>query len=245
MRKAYRDGGESTHARDFSLAYLSDAGVGYCNTARLGGSMQVSSRMSRRPVTVSPDATLRQACDLMTKNEVRHLPVMVSSDLVGIITERDILSATARSAVGLAEFERHVADYMTSSVITIPPDTRLEEVARLFRKHHISALPVLQGKRIVGIISESDLLEVVVEIGTQDAHRARFELTVPRKPEHFQRICKLIKDRGAQLLKAERHSRRDDPDQEIVLQVSSPVIERLVEAIEGAGYEIDLIVYES
>jgi acetoin utilization protein AcuB len=206
--------------------------------------MQVSTRMTRRPITVSPEATLRHASDLMTKNDVRHLPVVKSRELVGIITERDILSATARAPELAVDLERCVSDFMTSTVITISPDTSLERAVRLFRKHHIAGLPVLRGNRLVGIITESDLLSALVEVARQHTPRARLELTVPRKPEHFQRICQIVTDRGGRLIRSERHQRLHDPGLDVILHVASPVIETIVEAIEAMGYELDLVVYE-
>ncbi len=207
--------------------------------------MQVSARMSRRPITVPPESSLRYACDLMAKNDVRHLPVVKSRELVGIITERDILSATSRAGGTFSSLDRPVADYMTSSVITVSPGTYVEKAARLFRKHHIAGLPVLRGKRLVGIITESDVIEALIEVAGQDTRRARIELTIPRKPELFHRICQIVLDRGGRLLRAERHLRLNDSGLDVVLTVAATSFDRILENIEACGYEIDLVVYES
>lgn len=207
--------------------------------------MQVSARMTRRPVTVSPDATLKVACTLMAKNDVRHVPVVQLRELVGIITERDILSATAPARGAGDVLERRVSDYMTSSVITISPATDVAKAARIFRKHHIAGLPVLRGNRLVGIITESDVLDALIEVAGHNTRRARIELTIARNPEHFQRICHLIQERGGRLLRAERHLRLNDSGLDVVLQVAAPTFDRIIEEIEGAGYEIDLVVYQS
>lgn len=207
--------------------------------------MQVSARMTRRPVIVSPNATLKHACTLMAKNDVRHLPVVQSHELVGIITERDILSATAPTSNASAVLGRCVSDYMTSSVITISPATDVEKAARIFRKHHIAGLPVLRGNRLVGIITESDVLDALIEVAGHDTRQARIEFTIARKPEHFQRICHLIQERGGRLVRAERHLRLNDSRLDLVLQVAAPFFDRIIEEIERAGYEIDLVVYQS
>ena len=133
---------------------------------------------------------------------------------------------------------------MTSSVITVSPDTYVEKAARLFRKHHIAGLPVLRGKRLVGIITESDVIEALVEVAGQDTRRARIELTIPRKPDHFHRICHAVQERGGRLLRAERHLRLNDSGLDVVLQVAAPSFDRIIESIEAGGYEIDLVVYE-
>ncbi|MFQ5457536.1 MAG: CBS domain-containing protein [Myxococcota bacterium] len=245
MFRGPRPGRKSMRSRRFALASRRNRRLGSNPTARLGGDMQVSARMTRRPVTVSPDATLRHACDLMAKNDVRHVPVVKSRALVGIITERDVMSATARPTGAAAALDRFVSDYMTSSVITVSPDTDVERAARIFRKHHIAGLPVLRGNRLVGIITESDVLDALIEVAGHNTRRARIEFTIPRKPEHFHHICDLIKERGGQLLRAERHLRLNDRGLDVVLQVAAPAFDRVLEALEGAGYEIDLVVYQS
>ncbi len=205
--------------------------------------MQVAARMTRRPVVISPDATLRQVCNLMTKNGIRHLPVLKEGDLVGIITDRDILSVTSHATGAVADLDRPVGDYMTTSVITVSPETYLEEAVQLIRKHRIAALPVMSGSRLVGIITEGDVLAALLDLANRNAHRVRLELTIQRSPEHFQRLCQIVTDRGARLHRAERRPRVHDKRIDVVLEVSSPVVEKLVDAIEDAGFEIDLIVY--
>jgi acetoin utilization protein AcuB len=205
--------------------------------------MQVAARMTRRPVVTSPDATLRQVCNLMTKNGVRHLPVLKEGDLVGIITDRDILSVTSHATGMVADLDRPVGDYMTTSVITVSPETYLEDAVQLIRKHHIAALPVMSGSRLVGIITEGDVLAALLELASRHTRRVRLELTIPRSPEHFQRLCQIATDHGARLHRAERHPRTQDKRIDVVLEVSSPVVERLLDAIGDAGFEIDLIVY--
>ena len=205
--------------------------------------MQVAARMTRRPVVISPDATLREACNLMTKNSIRHLPVLKDADLVGIITDRDILSVTSHATGAVADLDRPVGNYMTTSVITISPDTYLADAVQLIRKHHIAALPVLSGSRLVGIITEGDVLAALLDVANRNAHLVRMELTIARSPEHFQRLCQIITDRGGRLHRAERHPRAHDKRIDVILEVSSPVVEKLVDAIEDAGFEIDLIVY--
>ena len=199
--------------------------------------------MTLRPVVVSPAVTLGAARDLMIKNDVRHLPVVQKRDLVGIITNRDILSVTSLATGGQGDLERPVSDYMSTQVITVSPQTALEDAVRLLRKHHIAALPVMQRSRMVGIITEGDLLGALVDFASQKTHAIRIELTLPRDPEHFQRVCDLITTRGGTLHLAERQPRIKDRRIDVILEVTAPVVEKLVDAIEDAGYEIDLIVY--
>ncbi len=206
--------------------------------------MQVSSRMSRHPVVVSPDAVLGTARDLMFKNDVRHLPVMRGGLLAGIITNRDILSVLSQCASADHELERSVAEFMTTPVITVAPETPLEDAARLLRKHHIAALPVMRADHLAGIITEGDLLAALVDVASHAARRVRLELSLSREPAEFDHVCEIIRQRGGKLHRAQRRSRPRERRIDVFLDVSTPVIETLVEAIETAGYEIDLIHYQ-
>ena len=206
--------------------------------------MQVSARMSRRPVVVAPDATLGEVRDLMFKNDIRHLPVMQGNDLVGIITNRDILSVLSQCASADRELQRSVAEFMTTSVITVSPETLLEDAARLLRKHHIAALPVMQGDHMIGIITEGDLLGAMSDVTGQGGRRIHLELTLSREAADFKRLCEIIRLRGGSLNKAERRPRPREHRFDAILDISAPVVEKLVDAIEDAGYDIDLIMYQ-
>ena len=207
--------------------------------------MQVSARMSRRPVVVAPEATLAETRDLMFKNDVRHLPVMREMLLVGIITNRDILSVLSRCASADRELKRSVAEFMTTPVITVSPETPMEEAARLLRKHHIAALPVLEGPRLAGIITEGDLLGAFVDVASHGIRRVHLELSLSQDRADFERLCEVVRQRGGRLDRAERRPRKREGRIDVVLEVSTPAIENLVDGIEDAGYEIDLIVYQT
>jgi acetoin utilization protein AcuB len=201
--------------------------------------------MSRRPVVVAPGATLGEARDLMFKTDVRHLPVMREDALVGIITNRDILSVLSQCASADRELERSVSEFMTTPVITVSPETLMEDAARLLRKHHIAALPVLRGERMVGIITEGDLLAALVDVASQGNRRVHLELSLPRETAEFERLCEIIRLRGARMHRAERRPRTRERRVDVALDVSTPAIEKLVDSLEDAGYEIELIVYQT
>jgi 3-hydroxybutyryl-CoA dehydratase len=125
----------------------------------------VSQKMNAAPVTVGPSATLSEARVLLDRHRVRHLIVLDGEQLAGIITDRDIRQASLPHPPGqphpegdpLLELIR-VGQAMTKEVITVMPDTLLEHAAMLLIHHRIGALPVVTQGRVVGIITETDLL---------------------------------------------------------------------------------------
>ncbi|WP_287155144.1 CBS domain-containing protein [Candidatus Solincola tengchongensis] len=133
--------------------------------------MLVRERMSTDPVTLSPDDTLREARRLIRELGLRRFPVVEEGRLVGIVTDRDVRQADMSSAVVQ---ERRYVEYildriqvrgiMTPDPITVTPDTPLEEAARLILDNKIGGLPVVEGGRLVGIITETDLIRTLVEM---------------------------------------------------------------------------------
>jgi acetoin utilization protein AcuB len=133
--------------------------------------------MSRNPVTISTDAPITEALKVMRMNSVRRLPVLDDAGrMVGIVSEKDLLYASPSSASSLSIYEMHymlsqlkVTEVMTTDVTTISPDTPLEEAARIMADNKIGGLPVLQDGQLIGIITETDIFKVFLEmLGARD-----------------------------------------------------------------------------
>jgi CBS domain-containing protein/nucleotide-binding universal stress UspA family protein len=127
--------------------------------------MLVREWMTTILVTVRSDAPVAEAQHLMRHRRIRHLPVVDGGRLAGIITDRDVRTTLPSPATSLAAGEiRYLLDrllverVMTRAVITIGPDAPIVEAVGLVLTHRIGALPVVEGDRLVGIITETDLL---------------------------------------------------------------------------------------
>jgi len=133
--------------------------------------MLVREKMRRSVITIGPDQSLLVARERMRKHSIRRMPVVRDGQLVGMVTDRDVRQAWASPATALSTHELlylldkvTVAQIMTPKVVTVTPDTPLVEAARLLHAHKIGGLPVVEGKRVVGILTETDLLEVLIEL---------------------------------------------------------------------------------
>lgn len=115
-------------------------------------------------VTVSPSATLGAVLHLLNRRGVRHLLVVQGTRLVGIISDRDVKAELALSAgVELEGQRRNAGQMMTREPITISPETSIAEAARQMLSARVSALPVVKDHRPIGIVTETDLLEVLAK----------------------------------------------------------------------------------
>lgn len=120
--------------------------------------MKISDIMTKAAVTDQPDDTLAEAAARMWDQQTGSLLVLDGEDLVGIITERDILKAVATGA-DLAS--TRVSEAMTKDLITVDPGTMLREAARIMTERWIRHLPVLDGGKLVGVVSQRDLAGVL------------------------------------------------------------------------------------
>ncbi len=132
--------------------------------------MRVEKWMQRRPLTVSPQDTLRSAWRIIRERRVRHLPVVERGRLVGMVTDRDLRQALPSRAVGLEMHEiPHLAEkvriweVMARAVVTVDREAPIEEAARLLLKYRIGGLPVIKGETLVGIITKTDLLRALMD----------------------------------------------------------------------------------
>jgi len=149
--------------------------------------MLVGSRMTPDPITISDDAAIDDALKLMRDRKVRRLPVVdKKGKLVGIVAEKDILYASPSPATSLSIHEIHylvsriqVGEIMTKNVITVTDDTPLEEAARVMADNKIGALPVVHNGELRGIITETDLFKVFLELLGARERGVRLTVKVP------------------------------------------------------------------
>lgn len=138
-------------------------------------SLRVGDFMTRAVVTIQPDRLARDAVELMRRRRIRHLPVVDhAGQLVGIVTDRDLRQIVfdpavrerlAQAADALRDLT--VREIMTWGPVTVSPDTAIVEAARMMHERKIGALPVLAGGRVMGILTERDVLRAFRRVLTE------------------------------------------------------------------------------
>ena len=119
--------------------------------------MRVAEVMTQGVQTISPDAAAVDAWELMRRKGIHHLVVTADSRVIGVLSNRD---AGGRSGASIRA-RSHVGDLMTTSVVTVDPATTVRRTANLMRGRTIGCVPVVDGTRLVGIVTISDLLELL------------------------------------------------------------------------------------
>ncbi|MGC9001655.1 MAG: CBS and ACT domain-containing protein [Dictyoglomus sp.] len=161
--------------------------------------MLVRMRMTKNPISVSPETSILEAWKIMQDSQVRRLLVMEKGKLVGIVTERDLRSVSPSQATSLSIFEINylleklkVKDAMTPNPITVDADAPIEEAALIMRNNKISALPVIENDEVVGIITESDIFRAFIEMLGNGKKGLRYTLRIKNTPGEIANIVSLI-----------------------------------------------------
>jgi acetoin utilization protein AcuB len=144
--------------------------------------------MTPNPITVPPGTPIFEARRLMYERRIRHLLVADGADLVGILTDRDLRLNLPSPATGLSVWEINyilmkltVGEVMTKLVRTTGPDRNIEAAAQQMLEHRVGALPVLDEGKLVGILTETDLLRAFVDALTlKSLHRPAEQAASPR-----------------------------------------------------------------
>jgi acetoin utilization protein AcuB len=196
--------------------------------------------MSHPVITVHPDMPLQDALNRMREQHVRRFPVVDERGrLVGIVSERDLLHASPSQATSLSIWEVNyllskitVEKLMNREVITVADDTPLEEAARIMADHKIGGLPVLHEGKVVGIITETDLFKIFVEmLGAREAG-VRLSVLVPNVPGELAKLTKAIYQAGGNIIALGTFLGENSENYQVTLKVAGVSRPALVAAIE-------------
>jgi len=161
--------------------------------------MFVRERMSRPVISVSPDAPINDILVMFKKEHIRRAPVLKNGKLVGIVTETDLLNASPSDVTTLSVWEMNyllskvtIKRVMSKKVITVDADTPIEEAARIMADNKIGGMPVVSNGRVTGMITETDLFKVFLELMGARDKGIRVTATIEDKPGELAKVTKAI-----------------------------------------------------
>jgi len=208
--------------------------------------MLVRDRMSRHPITVRPDVPIHEALQIMRREKIRRLPVLDENDrLVGIVAEKDLLYASPSSAKALNVYELQyllakltVGDVMTRNVITTTEFTPLEEAAKVMVDNKIGALPVMRGDQLVGIITETDIFKVFLELLGAREKGLRLTLLVPEAKGVLASLTGTIAELGGNIIALGTFKGEDPTNRIVTVKVEDVDKDKLLSAIRSLILEV-------
>jgi len=206
--------------------------------------MFVRWRMTPNPIVIDPQTSILDALHIMKEKKVRRLPVVAHGKLVGIVTEKDLRESPSLKATSLSIFELNyllaktpVSEVMTKDPITVTPDTTIEEAAVIMRDNQISGLPVVDDGKVVGIVTETDIFDMLVKLlGFRNG--ARFTLHIENRVGAVADLAGIFKDLGINIISIVAFEEEREEEGNVVVRVDTKDTEKVVSALKSAGIKV-------
>ncbi|MFZ7102962.1 MAG: CBS and ACT domain-containing protein [Peptococcaceae bacterium] len=212
--------------------------------------MLVKEIMTLNPLTVNKEATIADALDIMRTNNFRRLPVMDGNRIVGIVTDRDLREVSPSPATSLSVFELNYLLAKTQlkqiltkkTIITIEPEALVEEAALLMRDKKIGGIPVLEGDKLVGIVTETDIFGAFIKIMGIRKPGTRITIELKEdKPGLINAITSVIKDYNGNITHLASYSSEDNLYKVSIRINNFENTDKIIQALQDKGYEISSI----
>lgn len=205
--------------------------------------MIVEEIMKSNVSTLTCDSTIADAIQIMKTKRIRHLPVIdKNNQIIGLVTDRDIKDATPSIFYASEHhdvLQKSVKDIMRTNLITGHPLDFVEEISAVFYEHHISCVPIVKDQKLVGIVTETDLLHTLVQLTGAHQPGSQIEVKVPNRAGILCEVTAVISKRKANLLSVLVYPDKKDENYKILVlrvQTMNPVT--LINELKKAGYTV-------
>lgn len=201
--------------------------------------MLVGERMSQPVISVSPETPIHDALAMFKKEHIRRAPVVQDGKMVGIVTETDLLNASPSPVSTLSVWEMNyllskvtVNQVMSRQVISVAKDTPIEEAARILADNKLGGLPVLDGGNVVGIITETDLFKVFLELMGAREKGVRVTAQIAEKPGQLAQLTKAIAEAGGNFISFGQFTGPDTSSKLVTFKVAGMDMEAVKASVE-------------
>jgi acetoin utilization protein AcuB len=209
--------------------------------------MIVKKWMTREVITVSVEDTLEQITQIFRKHKFRRVPVMENNRLVGIISERDIRSFFMRDNGGIIKknnLKLKAGEIMTRNPINISMYDTIEKAALLMQENKIGGLPVIDENNLVGIITEHDVFDALIEVTGAKWGVPRLTLVIDDRPGSVKEVADIIRKYPAKILSFLITKYQMPADKrELIMRVDSEKLPEIIRELEKHYGEV--IVHQS
>lgn len=198
--------------------------------------------MQKNTVTIHAEETIGTALKLMLEKDVRYLPVVDDSgNLLGLVTDREVKDASPsifHQNEHPEDFEKPVSTIMKNAVFTAHPFDIAEELSTIFYEHNISCIPVLEDNKLVGLVTEREMLHAFIQLTGTHQPGSHLEVAVPNEAGQLAKVASVLKDFHINISSVLVYPSHDEKEKIVVFRVGTmnplPVIEHLIDH----GYEV-------
>jgi acetoin utilization protein AcuB len=199
--------------------------------------------MTKPLISISKDMPIHDALVLFKTSSIRRAPVLQDGELIGIVSDKDLLNASPSQVTSLSIWEMNyllskitVREVMTRQVFTVQVDTPIEEAARLMADNKIGGLPVMDGNKVVGMITETDLFKTFLELLGARTFGVRASLVVKDQPGQLANITKAISDAGGNFISFGQFFGADPSTVQVTFKVAGMKMDDVKKALEKEDF---------
>lgn len=205
--------------------------------------MIVEKMMTKNVMTLAPTDSIHSALLLIREKKIRHIPIVDENyHLIGLVSDRDLRDATP-SIFRTEEFKedlyKPISSIMKTNIISGHPLDFVEEIGAIFCENNISCLPIVKEKKLVGIITSSDLLQAFIELTGANKPGSQIEIKIPDKPGILYDIYGIFKKRNVNIHSVLIYPEKADSTSKVLVirvQTINPFI--VIEDLQKEGYEV-------
>jgi acetoin utilization protein AcuB len=207
--------------------------------------MLVGERMSHPIISIAPDMPVHDALNMFRREHIRRAPVVKDGKLLGIVSDHDLLNASPSPASSLSVWEMNyllskitVSEVMSKKVLTVDETTPIEEAARVMADNKVGGLPVMRDGHVVGIITETDLFKIFLELMGAREKGIRITALIEEKPGQLSKITEAIAKAGGNFVAFGQFSGEDPSTRLVTFKVDGIKKDAAKKAIAEVTKEI-------
>jgi acetoin utilization protein AcuB len=207
--------------------------------------MLVGERMSHPIISIAPDMPVHDALNMFKREHIRRSPVVKDGKLLGIVSDHDLLNASPSQASSLSVWEMNyllskitVKEVMSKKVLTVDETTPIEEAARVMADNKVGGLPVMRDGHVVGIITETDLFKIFLELMGAREKGIRITALIEDKPGQLSKITEAIASAGGNFVAFGQFSGEDPSTRLVTFKVDGINKEAAKKVISGVAKEV-------
>ncbi len=189
--------------------------------------------MNKNVVTISPDADLRNAIEIMHRHSIRHLPVVDGDRMLGFVTESNLRQYLLTDMLS----ELTTSDVMIINPITVDSNASIDYAARLIHEYKIGGLPVLDKRKLVGIITITDILGAFIELLGLLEESTRLDVLLNEKKGSIDDILKLIKEMGSKIISVGVDT-QSSRKKVYYIRLKKTDVKPIIQKIEQSGHKV-------
>jgi acetoin utilization protein AcuB len=205
--------------------------------------MLIEEIMKPDVVTLLPSNTVRDALEIMLEYKIRHLPIITENQaVVGIITDRDLKEIVPSTMSDISDknvYDIKLSEVMTKNPITAHPMDFVEESAVVFYSNKIGSLPIVSNNKLVGIITETDLLYKYIELTGAHQPGSQIEVRVPNIPGILYQVSKVFYEQKTNVLSVLVYPDKENAANKIlVIRIKTMNPLKVIEGLKTEGFEV-------